>query len=607
MAAVTLDVDSRVFVATTDDYARIMSSEVFESINLVSKVDEESKPGRKTVSLETYSEDELDPVEFLLSESPSNLRESYKTANEEGSANIDLLKVTYNNLQLFLNPSKILGGNDQDMVQSKEEISFPEPISYVNNEDPIKFLTNKNNVLIEELNKNIHLHKQALDNGDGSLFKYRSMIDQNFAAFSELSVSLQELYSNELNYNQALYNNFNNWDHRRMKVLARISNIRSDSSPHGAKLTTLINDKKAVDEEIASLQAKIVSLQHKKQVLNVEIQNTSSILESRSSKYVEMFKNLEKQGLQAIKDYINLDSTRDIPSSIISMKQVDVTFARNFDNSTLLKNSIGNQLLMTSAAERHDSQNQTNNSSIGTKPYEPNASIIGMKPYVLPEEPPVPKVDPNTTRELNYGHGPTAFEQGYIKGEYLGQNFKIRINKIVNSIAKSLPDSKNQPIARLSPHIEDISNSITEKLDYEPIKIILEQKIKALKSLILQTSRDATIYHKCTIIWQDAVRILNQQESKLQTQISESVLQMNDSTQHFAEILRNTIDQLKSSFELHKIKQTNPNNGQKLLMLVISNEIVSVCKALNMVSKNVQIQDVYDEFEQFGFTKDNLH
>lgn len=584
-----------------------MSSEVFESINLESKVNDDLNWGKKSVSLEAFSEGELDPEEFLLSDSPSNMVNSYKARDKEDEdVSLRLLKVTYNNLELFLNPSKILGGNHEN-ASDINQFQFDKLEDYVNNESAINFLTNKNSVLIEELRKNIKNHGISLSKGDEYLNKYRSMIEQNFGQLSELNYSLQELYTNDLNYNQTLYNNFQSWDQRRLKVLSKLRHIKSDQNPHGAKLINLINDSNSIDDEISNLKLRIESLQNKKRILSSEIQKTSSILESKSSKYVEIFKNLEKLGLEAIKEYINLDDSHDIPPTIISKKPIDVSFSRNFTSNNLATFSeLLNNLDLSKT--RNEPIEKSNKSRIrATSLVAPKDSIIGMKPYIVPddlntEEPIVNQKE--IQNDLNYGHGPTPFEQGYIQGEYLGQNFKIKMNKFIEKIVKSLPESKEELQRKKPTSIEDQSNLINEKLDYEPIKIILEQKIKALKSLIHQTSQNATIYHKGGVIWQDVIKVLNQQESKLQNQISASILQLPDSSNHFAEILRSTIDQLKSLFDLHNLKQSSLSNGNKFLMLALSNEIKSLCKAFSMVSKESLVEKLYEEFKPFDLTLD---
>lgn len=597
--------------------------------------------------------DDLDPVEFLLSESRL-VGDGGDLSGALGGGDVNT------DLQLFLNPLKITDESREETkvlkemnnkirnfgdVQDIDEIgklktdlnitsshfkAFDNPSSDHQTESPIKFLTNKNTILETELAKNINKHSQSLLTGDESLSKFRSMIHQNFLQLSELNYALHELYTTILSRNLTLYQDFEDWDSKRDKVLAKVKFLKSDKDINGNKLATLIEQDLAINEEISDLQNRIYRLQDSKKALAKEIQSTTSIIESKTSKYIQVFKQLEKNGLQAVENFFKLNS-EDIPRKIVSMQKVDTSFDSQFKKSRS-KKSINNTLLgnlkpnsfYSPPTSQHDNLRKVEKlkmdssavKSIQDECKGQEQSTIGMKPYVFDEEsigishPISDKTQQNSIQsekthsiknpaELNHGHGPTPFELGYFNGENLGQNIKFKLKNMVSNLVANLPEHVELDSSKI-PYVEDSSNLITEKLDYDPIRVIIGLKIEALKSLIHNTSENATLYHKASIVWQDLIKILNQQESKLLNQISESVLQLGDSSKSFAAILRLTLDKSKNLFELHGLNNTKTARGQSMILKVLSNESRAICNAYIMVSRCSSNQ-IFKEFDGFGF------
>jgi predicted nucleic acid-binding Zn-ribbon protein len=388
--------------------------------------------------------------------------------------------------------------------------------------------------------------------------------------------------------------------------LNKISQIKSPNSADGAKLSNLLDQSLSIDEEIEQLNRRIESLKAKKKTIATEIQSTSSVLESRSARYVEMFKNLDKQGLEAMKSYMNME-TSSVAQSILTLKPVDVSFVKNYTpiHSRILEPKLGEEDIIAKhinkppvvKTESHDTQQNKPVSTLNNG----EKSVMGMKPYVIPEDE-TPISNPiEDSKDLNYDHGPSPYEQGYVKGEQLGNSIRNKVQGLFKTVIQAIPErpqNETQPLPIVK--FEDASNTVSQKLDYDPIRLTLLSRIEALTDMVQNVSKRATVYHKYSIVWQDVIKVLKKQETKLQHQISESTTSWNDSNEGFMETLRGTVEQLKTVFELHKFKLEKSDPDVALISQVISNEIKAICDTLAMVSKNDQYKSIFEEFKSFG-------
>ncbi|KAK6459251.1 uncharacterized protein RJT20DRAFT_14558 [Scheffersomyces xylosifermentans] len=637
---------------------------VFESINLTSTVDIGGRTpfrGRKATVTGSHSksipesvsgtsdDDDLDPTEFISSGSPqdkktaatiqtgNDINEQSSRSNNStvlgesagvGRASKSPIPLIYTpkiaDNEFFSNPSRILsnsahlydsiGGGLGNSLQysyespsfSNSAINFPleERPSTSNNdsESPIEFLSNKNRLLFKELMQNVDVHKQYLSYGDAKLPRRRSMISQNFEQLSENFYSLNELYAMDITYTETLYTSFRKWDRKRNKLLSKISSIKSDKNKHGAKLTSLLDESRGIDEEIEELERKLASLRTKKQLINDEIEDTSSVLESRTSKYVETFKALEEDGKKAMLSYLTANG---IPpkelQTIIRTTPVAVTFSENYNNK-----------LRSSTASTNDSTEQR----ASRAPQPQSASTMGIQPFVLPESSSTEKPTKVDDRESwNHGHGPTAYERGYAEGTESSNKMKNQINNFLHSVLTSLPEQSNRPTSTSrsakTVKVDDNNNTITEKLELEPVYKLLEHKVGALSDLVLSTSNKATIYHEYGTVWKDIMSILRSQENRLSDQIAESTPGLEQVNVEITRILVLTLDQIKGCLESMKSFNTTFNDSafsqkENYFAEAVLNEIGAIFTALTMVSSGQEIEGFISDFHRLGFPEKKL-
>ncbi|KAK6461482.1 hypothetical protein DFJ63DRAFT_184844 [Scheffersomyces coipomensis] len=560
-------------------------------------------------------DDELDLAEFISDDlqfnnnNPRNLPDSNEHSSQLNASTIlgdsdrkspigNRPLSTNDNSNILINPSFPINGLDSEMLnhdfQQQSQMlpsvilgKFPIDLNSIDipkndDETPLEFLTSKNGFLLKEMHKNIQIHESYLGSGDENLNKLRSMIFQNFEQLSLNYYSLNEIYAKDISYTESLTSSFQKWDKNRSKILSRIQNIKSDKNKHGAKLSGLLDESNSIDVEIGKLEKQLQSLRQKKVLINQEIQDTSSVLESKTSKYVEMFKALEVQGREAV---LLLLQSNGIPmkevDSVIKSSPVKVTFLDNYNAK--------HQIIPDEPV---------------IKPEPPNsAESMGMQPFIIPEE---PKKVVDTQAELNHGHGPTAYEKGFAKGAQSSNKLKSQLQYILKLLLKSIPESNsvsNSPNgSRIEsvavpnkPVVDDASNTITEKLDLEPVFKLLEHKVEALGDLMLQTSTNAAMFHKYGTVWKDVTNILKAQEHNLLFQISNSIPGADNLNSNIADTLTRTMNEIRmiivSLNDSKDILSFHKKNSP--LIKVLDNELMSILQALQVVPTNDTLQQQY--------------
>ncbi|RCK57581.1 Autophagy-related protein 28 [Candida viswanathii] len=587
----------------------------FESINLASTIqseypglNEEIIPIKKLQSIPVSTsededeDDELVPGEFISTKDTKEQQQqqqpfvkqfgndgvSKKMKAEETPA---LLLSTIENLKNSskssfdsLRDSELMYNQDSIMIKS---IKFPTEVfkdSYNNNsESPIDYLSNRVKLLTQQLLEDSMKYNSYLQNGSSNIYQLRNKIVQAYNQLSESYYSLSELYNKDINYAKSLHDSFKKWDRQRSKVIAKVKSIKSDSNKHGAKLFDLLDESNEIDEEVQQLESKLEQLRAKKVIVNKEIEDTNSVLESRTAKYVDVFRNLEKQGKLSILNFLQSNGVpaKDI-ESIVKYSPVDATILKDYSK----KRALSSQLVSPPEEIKPIVPAPTNNN-------------IGMQPFIVPEEEEDHKenvVSPQDLLSMNHDHGPTPFERGFAKGTQNSTLIKTKMNQLVKKFFDSLPEQNTTSPASSStpststpkpPKVDDVSNTITEKLDLEPIMKFLEYKAEALQDLTKQTSLNAALFHEFGSVWQSVTKLMNLQEEKLENVLNESII--NGENKLIIAVLSSTLDNLTAS--LNNVRSVASDNQEDqmqrdLLIDLISHEHDAVLEAIKIVQTN---------------------
>lgn len=581
----------------------------------------------------TSDDDELDPEEFLSQNLPEALQkqrnvpiDSFENLDKMGILNsttilgdkdakkfVDQINnsntispVTENEPQMsinstsslldsnILNSLQFLSQNPFDMAKSNS-VYFPKLDSTRSGEKAslIKSLLDTNKTLQDELHRNIRIQKKLLANGEDTS-RIRSFISHNFKQISENFYSLNELYSREVSYNESLHENFKKWDSRREKILKKISSIKSNRNKHGSKLEKLLGESDIIDNEISGLEKKLAALRSKKKLINAEIEDTSSVLESRTSKYVETFRNLEKQGTEALNEFINVNN---IPSSefenFVKYSPVDVTFSNNYKKN--LKNSIIDiKSTESSPSTGIDTRSdKSHNDKI-------KAEFIGMQPFIAPEM-------SNNTNDIslaNQGHGLTPFEEGFEKGSKVSHTVRNNLNNFMKSLVSN-PLVANETYVSTR-QIDDVSNTINQKIDLASILKLLNIKEESSREILGYTSNQAMLYHEYGGIWDMVVDVIKIQESKLLAQLSESTLSKDVLDENIIFIMNTSLKKIKS-LVLSLITgsatlKSNSSAVHNALFKSTIHEIKAICSALAVASGDKSYLEKVNEFKILLFT-----
>lgn len=515
----TVDIEKPHLKPRTQSKTLSISASIPESVSATSDDDDldpaefissESPLTKKTVLHAPYDSDKIEPIHSIdhsskltnstiLDESTNNNNNPKSTSNSNinhnrNNSNTPILLFTPKiaDSEFFTNPSRILSNSLTDELDNNRLQYLYNSPSFTNSaifpldnnlnnvnqsgdsESPIEFLSNKNKLLFKELQQNLQVHKEFVSSGDTGLMRRRNMIGQNFDQLSENFYSLNELYAKDITYTESLYSSFRKWDRKRNKILDKIVSIKSDKSKYGAKLTGLLDESREIDAEIEALEKKLNSLKSKKRLINTEIQDTSSVLESKTSKYVESFKQLESQGKDAMLSFL---MSNGIPqrelSTIIKSTPVNVTFINGYNNKL--------------ASERIISEPTTVKTEVkplvnGLQPVETSplsSSGIGMKPFVPPDL--VEQPSSHDNENWNHGHGPTAYEKGYAKGAKLTAAVKSHINNFIHTVFASLPEhhlNNNDSVSTTTPLDIPPTASVDDSTNTVSEKLELEPVLK---------------------------------------------------------------------------------------------------------------------------------
>ncbi|CUM67906.1 uncharacterized protein PRCAT00005617001 [Priceomyces carsonii] len=615
---------------------------LFESINLNSSSARNDTGNTNTrqadLPLTTSDEDELDPTEFLSPESP-NVSPKVSVAksklddiqNRPNILNIDEASSPISNEDaIFLNPSKLASNSvsirgstysDSDISQSFQlpALTFessPGALSKARSaiDEALGFLIDRIKLLYRELASNVQLHKVALTNGDERLSKVRSMISQNFEQLAVAHHSLNELYMRDMTNTRKLYSDIQQWDLHRSKILEKIINIKSDKNRHGAKLTILLDETNAITQEISELEKRLEMLKLRKRLINSEIEETSSVLESRTSKYVTSFKELESNGKELFKDFLVLNGVPLLTvDNFIKKEKIDVTFVKHYNESMNSLGSIDSSRYgPLGKRTNHESDESFKTlaaeSRLQITESKANLSFIGMQPFIPPDEKIQPT--PNPLQETFKEKRSNAFEEGLSQGSKLAKVIKEHMTQFMHNIIPK--NDSNVMVNKFSVKIDDVNNTISHKILTEPIFELINNRIQGLNAAILESSRKAVIFHKFQVIWKEVVEVLKSQERTISSHLSSTLIQQFPD-KSVIDILRETLERIHTTvakqYKLNQIRDLDASSKRAydtFFHKVLLDEILAVKAAIMMVDSSEESSEITSGFKGLGFTADEL-
>lgn len=403
-------------------------------------------------------------------------------------------------------------------------------------QNPLVFLQTQQDTLVSELRRHVREHQATLAEGD-DCGPVRHALAQDLSRLSETCVLLHEACGQEQAGVEGLVADFEKWDRRRSKVLRHIQQIKSDSSKYGTKLAALLRRRQDVDLEVDALEARIAALKAQRSAISREIGETSSVLESKSARYVNVFRDLEQKGRDVISEYLASAGVRPHDLHLLMKSEpVDAGFSM--------------------AQDKHHAEPASN-----------APAAMGAQAYEVSETP--------LAAEDAGHHSASPYAQGYASGVLHLSRLKHGISGLVHGLARPAPVARED--------VDDALNTITEKIDLSPILNILRHKIEAIEDLALKTSRLSAFYNQQSLAWRDVCKLLESQEKSL-------ILRLNDPTTNLLHLVTQLEDaigvltqHLDSATSAYLASATPKEN---FLGTLIHHELKALTDALELLEGN---------------------
>lgn len=166
-------------------------------------------------------------------------------------------------------------------------------------QDPLSFLMSQEKSISSHLQKNIKSHSEISKKGLSSKY-VRHQSENYLKSLASIYQSIVELYEKELKRKSIILSSFERWEQDKNRITNKVKEIRSDKNQEGHRLKQLIEESSIVDDEIDQLEKRLKQLKEKKNVLKNEITQSQSIIESRSSSYLESLRKIENVEREAI-------------------------------------------------------------------------------------------------------------------------------------------------------------------------------------------------------------------------------------------------------------------------------------------------------------------
>lgn len=540
-------------------------SQPFELVNLGASIAENIK----NLATHESSDDGLDPYEFISHEDAKRTKDKKKSSSPNKTPTLlssDLINSsTY--LADTISGSKLIESfNSLGSLQFQSHVPLNEP-----KELPQVYLHGQNESLQRELRTVIRKHEKLLSEG-ANCTQYRQSAGRLLNQLSEINVQLHEVYSDELEFTAQFLKKLSKWNSKRTSVLTKIKLIKSDGNKYGTKLQGLLDQRREVDDELELLQNRIQALNLKKDVLNLEIGETISVLESRSAKYVSLFRTLEKQGKEAVYNYLATETSSDANvRSLVRSIPVDSCFTslKAANEHKDMKLVVNKPDTYTVEISEHSIEKTEN------KPTQ-----IGMEPYVIPTSEPL-----SNTHKQNS----SPYDKGFSSGAEQVERVKESIATFVNHVFTNQPS-----LPKKNSKLDDDQNIITEMMDLDPIVHLLESKSDAMEAILKSTSKLSELYHKHSLLWADVCFYLEVNEDKAYETISNS-----GDPKSILPTLEESFEYLKVVIS-HRISNYDITTETKYILALLKNEWNNVAVALDQISQTNNFTSQLENLESLA-------
>lgn len=520
------------------------------------------------------SDDGLDPHDFL-SQSLDSLSTGIR-ANTVSPSAVERLELTPTRLA-EISASKLgWKTTPQDSVMSNMGDSLGDSVFFRGvafsgrrtkgsdgfEQQPREFLQARQDALVTELRRHIHEHLELLSEGDDCTH-IRAVLASDFDQLSETCLLLNEVSLREKEIAEELLADFSRWDKRREKVLQRVRAIKSENSKYGTKLAGLLRKKSLVESEIDQLEERIAALKAQKAAITKEIGETSSVLESKSAKYVHRFRELERKGRDVISDYLTFSGVplQDL-SLFLRSEKVDATFSL-LDEKNTTNNATYN------FSKSHPATNNLRDTNGAQNPV--NGHPMGVQPLEIPT---ATNFDgtPNTVSLAN-----SPYKLGYSRGAQSLERLKSGINGFVHNFV--LPPK--QPASK--ENVDDLLNTITEKINLLPTLELLKHKVEALEDLSLKSSRLSAFYNDQSIAWKSTCKTLSSQEGLVMSILNSSEPRTEELIERLKIAYSLIEEDLQKANNTHVSAATSKANW---LGIIIHQELTALATAIDELTGN---------------------
>lgn len=554
----------------------------FELINLAATIAE---------PIPESSDDGLDPNEFLLqSHELHDTTARNRTVTPENDLTPTLLASDLLG-RSKMSESEFLG---QSMADSFHFVSADSiyrttyGIGHGSHESPLEHLQKRNDTLTASTKRQIKLLNSTLESGN-DCGHVRAGLMSKLGLLLENCYLLHEVYTKEQNFVESLLAQFESWDRRRSRVLRKIQLIKSQDNKHGTKLAGLLNKRLAIDDEIDQLESRILVLRENRGAVNREIEETSSILESKLAKYVNHFRELERQGREAISEYLYLSGLPEKHLEVLLKSEpVEAAFSYNSAVGQANKESVrGTRSVLDkrgiSNSEKSESPGKEQNGKL-------TASTMGVQPLIIPED--HPQVNQNYVHGHSLGNGQgngkTPFDRGYAKGSEQFERLRKTFSEVITQV---FPPRAERRIAR----VDDHNNTITEKIDLVPITELLMHKLEAISKILTATSKLSAEYHDQGVLLKDIYKELDANEKQLVSLLSEVSVSTND----MLKVLEKSFQFLKSAFEnqIDSLATKQPDLKITYLAVILHHEMSAVARAIGELTHDLNFEQEVPDLE----------
>lgn len=459
-----------------------------------------------------------------------------------------------------------------------ESFVFLVPPTAPDGQNPLVFLQAQQDAVAAELRRHIRDHQLALADGD-DCGPIRAQLARDFVRLSETCVLLHEVCGREQAVVEGLVSDFEKWDRRRTRVLRHIQQIKSDSSKYGTKLAGLLRRRHEVDHEVETLELRIAALKAQRSTITREIGETSSVLESKSAKYVNVFRDLERKGRDVIAEYLGSAGVQPHDLELLLRSEpVDAGFSMAKSGETVYTDlpplpGQGPGQGTGQGPGKGTGQGPTQSKFHGPSPAPmASAASMGIQPFEVPQSP------------LAYPHPPLSpYAQGYASGSQ-------HLERLKQSLSGLMHGAIRQPHSVDKEKVDDILNTITEKIDLSPILHLLRHKIEALEDMSLKTSRLSAFYNNQGLAWADTCKLLDSQEKLILFLLSDPNIQPTQLVERLKATIEMLTRELDLAFEAYLASATSKENS---LGTIIHHEIKAIAIAVDLlVGDNSTLQAV---------------